>query len=251
MKKKLDDYLLPIITFILVIGIWEAVVFIYKIQEIILPAPHRILSSIVSNFNTLLYHTSITSFEAIIGFLIGSFVSILIAVIFVHLPRVKKSFYPYAIILQATPVLALAPLLILWFGNGVMSKIVMAALVAFFPVLVGAVKGFGSIKEGSIDLFNSIYATKSQLFFKLRLPSSLKFIFPALKISATFAVIGATIAEFTGASKGIGYLIINSSYYLDTSLMFSSIIMISLVGIALFYFIDYLERNIVFWDKES
>lgn len=251
MKRKLEDYLLPIITFILVIGIWEAIVFIYKIQEIILPAPHQILNSILSNFNILIYHTSVTSFEAIIGFLAGSFISIVIAVIFIHLPCMKKSFYPYAIILQATPVLALAPLLILWFGNGIMSKIVMAGLVAFFPVLVGAVKGFSSIKDESIDVFNSISATKSQIFFKLRVPSSLKFIFPALKISVTFAVIGATIAEFTGASEGIGHLIITSSYYLDTSLMFSSILMISLVGIALFYFISFLEKHLVFWEKEG
>ena len=129
------------------------------------------------------------------------------------------------------------------------SKVIIAALVSFFPVLVNAIKGFNSIEPESIDLFKSISATKWQIFLKLRIPNALKFIFPALKIASTLAIAGATIGEFTGASSGIGFLIVNSSYYLETSLMFAGIVFISIGGVLFFYLIEYIEKRVVFWEK--
>lgn len=248
-KNRLKNSLPVILTFIVIVGLWELLDFIFKIKEIILPNPHEILFVIINNTSELLKHTSITMTESVIGFILGSIFAILLAILFVYSSKSKKALYPYAIAIKAVPLYALAPLLLLWFGNGIWSKVVMSALVAFFPVLITAVKGLSSIEPESIDLFKSFSASKFQIFLKLKLPSSLKYIFPGLKMATTFAVVGATIAEFTGSSAGIGHLIVNSSYYLDTSLMFAGIIMISLAGILFFYLVEYIEKKIVFWEE--
>jgi len=240
---------LPLLTFVILICIWEFIDYVFQIREVILPNPHEILASVLANWGILIKHTSITMLESVFGFLIGSSIGVLTAILFVYSAKSKQALYPYAIALKATPLYALAPLLIVWFGSGLLAKIIMSALVAFFPVLVSAVKGFTSIEQESFDLLRSFSASKWQIFVKLRFPNSLPHLFPALKISTTLAVVGATIAEFTGASMGIGHLIVNASYYLDTSLMFAGIVMISLAGILFFYSIEFIERKVVFWQR--
>src|SRR3989344_8838813 len=196
-KNRINSWKLPALAFVIIIGLLEAFVFVFKIKEIILPSPHNILISIITNWDILIKHTSITMFEALFGFIIGALIGILMAILFVYFSKTKQALYPYAIALKATPLYALAPLLIVWFGSGLLSKIVMSALVAFFPVLVNAVKGFTSIEQESYDLFRSLSASKWHIFTKLRFPHALPYIFTALEISTTVAVVGATIAEFT------------------------------------------------------
>ncbi len=243
------DLMYPIVTFFMIVGIWQLIDFLLNIKEVIFPSPIEIYQSIIENYNVLLKHTSITMVESVLGFIIGASLGVACGILFVYSSKSKKSLYPYAIALKATPLYALAPLLVLWFGNGIMSKIVMSAMVAFFPVLVNAVKGFSSADQESLDLFKSLSASKLVTFSKLRFPSSLPYIFPALKTATTLAVVGATIAEFTGASSGIGHLIVNSSYYLDTSIMFAGIIFISIAGVLFFYFVEFIERRVVFWQN--
>ena len=246
-ETRIKINILPAIVFMAILIVWELIDYIFKIKEIILPNPHEIFYAIINNFSLLIRNAYTTMLESVFGFIIGSLFGVLIAILFVYSKNSKKAIYPYAIALKATPLYALAPLLVIWFGNGMMSKIVMSAMVAFFPVLVSAVKGFSSIEQESLDLFRSLSASRWQIFIKLRLPNSLPYIFPALKIATTLAVVGATIAEFTGASGGIGHLIVNSSYYLETSLMFAAIIMISLGGILFFYLIEFIEKKAIFW----
>lgn len=249
MDKKKLEFIIPIVTLIIILFLWHLLDIIFDIDEVILPNPQEISFTILNNFTYLLYHLSITSLESILGFFIGSISSIIVAIIFVYSKNIKSAFYPYAIALKATPIYALAPLLILWFGNGIWAKVVMSALVAFFPVLVATIKGLESITIQREELFKSFGAKEKDIFIHLRFPSSLPFIFPALKTSSTLSVVGATIAEFTGASSGIGYVIVNSSYYLDTSMMFASILFISLFGILFFNIINYIEKKIIFWEK--
>lgn len=248
---RVKDVIFPAVTFISILVAWELIDYLFKIKNVILPNPHEIWYAITHNFSVLINDTYITMLESVFGFLTGSVLGIAIALVFVYSTTSKKALYPYAIALKATPIYALAPLLILWFGNGMMAKVVMSALIAFFPVLVSAVKGFTAVESESIDLFRSLAASKWNILLKLRFPSALPYIFPALKIATTLAVVGATIAEFTGASRGIGHLIVNSSYYLETSLMFAGIIMISLAGILFFYLVDFLEKKIVFWQRSE
>jgi|ETNmetMinimDraft_2_1059921.scaffolds.fasta_scaffold105668_2 NitT/TauT family transport system permease protein len=244
-KKK--NWINIIFSLILFLGLWELIDYVFKIQEVILPTPYEILTSILSNYLILINDLSITLLEAFLGFLLGSFFGIVLALLFLLYSGFKNTCEPYVIALQTMPMLAVAPLLVIWFGSGILSKTIMAALVTFFPVVVNTYKGLSSVDSGLLDLFSSFNATKMQMLLKLRIPNSLPYVFSAFKTSMTFSIVGATIAEFTGASAGIGHLIVNSSYYLDTSLMFAGIFMISLAGIVIFYVIELLEKKIVFW----
>ena len=250
-KKNIKRIIFPILAFFVIIGLWILIDYLFNIKEIILPNPIEIAQSLVKNINLLLLNTSITSIEAVVGFLIGSVFALIVAVVFVQIPWLKDSLNPYIIAFKAAPVYAFAPLLILWFGNGILPKAVMAAIVSFFPILISTIKGLTTINQESFDMFTSLNATKWKTFLKLRIPSSLPFVFPAIKVSTTFAVVGATIAEFTGASAGIGSLISNASYYMDTSLMFAAIVMISIFGILFFFSLEWVERKVVFWQVEK
>lgn len=233
---------------LIIVSTWLLVDYILNIQEILLPNPIEILTSLVQNINNLTKHALITIYEAMLGFLLAAITSIVLAITFTQTKKIKQLLYPYIVAIQAAPILAFTPLLILWFGNGYTSKIVIAALISFFPILTNMIKGLNSVKQEQIQLFQTFGATKNQILIKLRIPYSLPFLMPALKTSVTYALAAATIAEFTGSSKGIGSVIITASYYLDTSLLFAALLMISLIGILFFYSMDYIERRVVFWE---
>ena len=246
-KNRLKQKIYPLVAFVLLISLWHAFDYIFNIRSIILPNPLEIFFVIINNFEYLIKHTAITSIEALLGFVLGSCLGFLSAISFTYSSLLKKSFYPYAICFKAIPVIALAPLLIMWFGSGILSKVIMAGIICYFPVLVGTVKGLSSVTKDQLDLFRLLNASEWQIFLKLRIPTCFSYLFPALKISATFSVVGATIAEFTGASFGIGYIIVNSSYYLETGMMFAAIVMISMVGLLFFYLVEFVERKVLFW----
>ena len=248
-KRRLEEIGFPILFFVTILATWEIFVMIFSIPEYLLPKPTKIISEIILNFNSLLRHTIITMIEVIFGFLIGNVLGFLGAVIFAHSKTIEKGLYPYAIALKTTPILAIAPLLVLWFGTGMISKIVAAAIVCFFPILVNTVKGLKNIDDEYLDLLRSFSASKYQIFTKLRLPNSLPYIFSALKISTGLAVVGAIVGEFVGAKEGIGFVILISTYHLETATMFAAIIMSALGGILFFYFISLIERKIIFWQK--
>lgn len=239
--------ILSLAVFLGLIFFWQLADYYFNIKEIILPTPLEISQAIVNNFDILWRETLVTTIEALLGLTLGFILAIIIAVWFTFSKTSKGAFYPYAIALKATPLYALAPVLVLWFGNDIYSKVVMAALVAFFPILVNSVQGFNAVSQDELDLMRSMSASKLQIFLKLRLFKALPFIFPALKIASTLAVVGAIIAEFTGSSRGIGHLIVNSSYYLETSLMFAGIFSISLVGVVLFGIISLIEKKVLYW----
>jgi NitT/TauT family transport system permease protein len=239
----------PVAAAILFLASWELAVRLFEINRIILPTPSAIARALVNDFDSLSIQTSITMFEAIAGFLLGTGVAVGLAVLFVHSRPLQDALYPFAVALKSTPLIAIAPVLVLWFGNGLLSKIVMAATVAFFPVLVNAVKGLMSIDAEAADLMRSLSASPMQVLLKIRLPASLGYLFSSLKIASTLAVVGAVIGEFTGATLGIGNIIKTSSYYLDAPLMFAAIAMIAFGGILFFAFVAWVERRIVFWQS--
>ncbi len=248
-KRGLKEVGIPILFFVGILLVWQILVLLFNIPEYLLPKPTSIISEIITNFSSLLTHTGITMFEAIIGYIIANLIGFSVAVIFAHSKTIEKGFYPYAIALKTTPIIAMAPLLVLWFGTGLFSKIVAAALVCFFPILVNTVKGLGSVDSDALDLFKSYSASKWQIFTKLRFPNSLPYIFSALKISTGLAVVGAVVGEFVGASKGIGYVILVSSYHLETTTMFAAIIMSALAGVLFFWLISILEKKFIFWEE--
>lgn len=250
-KRRIREIFLPVLFFLGILAIWEGFVFIFNIPQYLLPKPTNIFSEIVINFNSLLKHTGITMSEAIIGFLLGNILGFVAAVIFSHSETAEKGLYPYAIALKTTPILAMAPLLVLWFGTGIISKIVASAVVCFFPILVNTVKGLKSVDKDYLDLLKSFSARKYQILIKLRLPNSLPYIFSALKISTGLAVVGAIVGEFVGAREGIGFIILISTYHLETVKMFAAIIMSALGGMLFFWIISLIEKKVIFWQKSE
>lgn len=241
----------PVLFFFAVLVVWELAVYFFGIPEYLLPRPLNVLYEIFNRFGFFLKHSSITAIEAGVGFLIGNLLGFLVAVVFVYSKTLEKALYPYAIALKTTPILAMAPLLVLWFGTGLSSKVVAAAMVCFFPILVNTIKGLNSIDSDHLSLFRSFSAEKYQLFFKLRLPHALPYIFSALKISTSLSFVGAIVGEFVGAKAGLGFIILTSTYHLETVTMFAAILFSALVGVLFFYFVGFLERKIIFWYKSE
>ncbi|MEX0813151.1 MAG: ABC transporter permease [Chitinophagales bacterium] len=241
MKYFKSSLIYPIIFFIILVVAWEILVNTSNIPEFILPAPSSIINSISINYISLLNDIKITAIEALGGFLIANIFSLVIAYLFTYFPFFEKILYPLIISLKSTPVIALSPLMIIWFGYGIESKIVMASIVSFFPLVVNATLGFKNVDENALKLFRTLTRSKIKEFFYLRFPSALPSIFSALKISSTMAVVGSIVAEMFGAQNGIGQTINLASMNLDTPLLFSGIIFASLLGILFFSSIVLLE----------
>lgn len=226
---------------------WQLIILLFEIPRYILPSPIDILGEISEQWLELLEHLGWTLLEALGGFLIGSGLAFLTSVIFVHIRVVERSLYPWAVVLQTIPIVALSPLFAIWMGYGVSHKMAIATIVSFFPVLVNSTRGLRAISPQAFELMRILSASKMNIFIRLRLPSSLPYLFTGLKVSSTLAVIGAIIAEFNGASKGIGYLVYAAGYRLDTRLIFAGITYSSVAGILFFQFISILEKVLLRW----
>lgn len=245
--SRLRAVVIPGAGLLMVLLAWEATTKFWHVSRVILPTPVEVLAAFVSQWPLLLKHTAITMAEALAGFAAASVLAYAAAVAFVCWPPVRDAVYPYAVAIKSTPLIAIAPLLVLWFGNGLLSKVVMSALVAFFPVLVNSVDGLGAVDGEVLDLMRSLSASDSQILRTIRIPTSLPSFFSGLKIASSLAVVGAVIGEFTGSTRGIGYVINTSSYYLNTDLVFAAVATISLGGIGLFFFVSWLGRRVAFW----
>lgn len=241
----------PLTTFILFLMIWELIVELFNISSLILPAPTDVLIKLYEQAPYLFKQSSITLAESVFGFLLGCSMAIALAILFQYSKTLNKAFYPYAIAIKAIPLVALAPVVVLWFGTGLASKIILAAIISFFPILVNTIQGLNSTEPEAVDLLETLSATKTDILFKLRLPTALPFIFTGMKVSSTFAVVGAVVAEFVGANSGIGYVVKSSSYYLDTDLTFAAIFMAASIGLLFFGVIAQLEKKVIFWNSEK
>lgn len=240
-RRMLRSVAPPILVFLLFLLAWEAGCRLLGIREFVLPPPTKIFAVALKNASSLMFDTGVTTLEAVLGFLLANVLSMLIAVCFCHSRWMETSLYPYTIALKSVPIVAVAPLLVLWFGYGLWGKVVMASTVAFFPLVVNATLGLKAVNTESLDLMHSLSASKWQILIKLRFPTAVPYILSALKISSTMAVVGAIVGELAGARRGIGYLILVSSYNLDTSLLFAAITLASFIGIAFFAAVAVLE----------
>lgn len=248
-KTLIKKYLAPIILFFLIIIIWQVSTSLFHIPEYFLPSPANIISVTMEKADYLFFHTKVTMVEIILGFIAGVTFAIICSIGFFYSKILEKALYPILIMFNVVPKLALAPLFIIWFGYGLLPKIVISALVSFFPVLVSTITGLKSVNPEIIDLMDTISATKTQILRKIRFPNALPHIFSGLKVSITLSVIGAIIGEFVGANKGLGYVIMISNIQLKTSLMFSALTIISIIGILLFWITTLFEKKILFWHE--
>lgn len=244
-KPKLYSILL----FIVILIIWEAIVRIKGISQIILPTPSDIAVNLVQHFQSGYFYPHIiaTSIEVFGGFFAGSLLGIGLGFIVSQSKTAQEILHPYIIASQAMPKLALAPLLVLWFGFGYTPKILIVALVCFFPLFENTVTGLSNVSRDKLMLFSSLRATSFQILLKVRLPGALPYIFSGLRVAVILSVVGAVVSEFIGANKGLGALIIVSQGMMDTTLMFSVFILLTIKGILLYQSIHWIEA--VFFKK--
>jgi NitT/TauT family transport system permease protein len=223
---------------------WQMLVVLLAIPEYLLPSPLVIVTTIDGSLATEIAYTA---GEAACGFVIASGLAFAGAVAFVRFRALERGLFPLAITLKTTPIVAIAPLLVLWLGTGWWSKVAAAVLIAFFPVLVNTVKGLKAPEADFQDLFHTMRADPAQVFRKLRVPYCLPYFFSALKISSSLAIVGAIVGEFVGAEHGLGYLIVISSAHLETPTVFQAIGAAALIGIAMFYALETIEKRVIFW----
>jgi NitT/TauT family transport system permease protein len=247
------DRLLAALLIVILFAVWEAVSATGLVSQLVLPAPiavakdfYYVCAEILSG-GPMRTDLLVTVYESVAGFALAIAIAFTCGVLIAEIAVLQRVFMPYLVALNAAPKIALAPLLVVWFGFGASSKVVMAALIAFFPLLVNVVAGLASTDRGKIRLMQSMAASRWMTFRKVKLPDAMPVIFAGLKTAIVFAVVGAVVGEFVGADSGLGHLIKQTDYQLDVALTFAIILLLSLVGIALFYSVEFLERRLLFW----
>ncbi len=252
MKKlnKINNKLIPVLFLICILFIWQGIVQFGGIEKYILPSPINIGQSLIKEFNVLMPHMFVTILEGIIGFIIAIILAIILAVIMDLIPILKKGLYPLLLVSQTVPIIALAPLFIIWFGFGVLPKIVVVVIVCFFPIVISIVDGIDNVSKEVENHFMLMGASKIQRFIHLKLPSGLINFFSGAKIAATYSIMGAVVGEWLGGEKGLGVYMVRarSAYALDK--MFAAILIIVLVSMFLFWIVKLLERLSIPWNKE-
>ncbi len=250
-NKSILDISLPIIFIITLITVWELIIRVGGIEKYIMPAPSDIVASLIENFGAMMPHIMATLFESVVGFIVAVGLALILAIIMDLLPIVKKAIYPVFIISQTVPVIALAPLFIIWFGFGVLPKIIVVVIVCFFPIVISISDGLESVDKDLINHFKLMGASKIKRFFHLKLPYGIINFFSGLKIAATYSIMGAVIGEWLGGDKGLGVYMTRarSAYALDK--MFAAIVVIVIMSMAIFFIIGKLEEICTPWNKDN
>lgn len=243
----------PIVLFLAVVVFWDLLVRFEIVSSFILPAPLAVLDSLVGLLPTSLLwrNAGVTMFETIAGFLLGSGLAFVLAVLSSLWPYFRRMVYPYMVALQVTPRIAVTPVIIAWLGFGALPKIVIAATICFFPVYINTLTGMLSVDEDALEMFRALRASRRQTFSQLMLPAALPVTFAGLKTGMTLALIGAIVAEFLSAQVGMGLLIQQFSFQLNMAAAFAVLLMLTLIGLVLYALMEYLDRQLVFWAHED
>lgn len=247
MTRLLPGWLWPITGIASLLALWQFVVFAFQVKTFVAPSPVAVVVAIWANRAILIDNILPTAIEALSGFALGNGVAVFLATVFIHSNALRRMYFPAVVIFNTIPIIALSPILILIFGLTVMSKIVIAAIICLFPTLVNMIRGFESVTTSELELMRIMAAKKREIFFRLRVPRSLPFLFSALRIASTTSVIGAIVSEWIGAQKGIGVLIIQSTFEYRTELLYASIVMSSLLAISMFGAVALVEYSVVRW----
>jgi NitT/TauT family transport system permease protein len=232
---------------ILLIGIWEVLCRLFNVPVWLLPPPSKIFIEGYEILPILPAHLFATLSAILGGFALSIAIGVPLAVMITYSPVLRRLIYPLILMLQSVPKVAIAPILLLWVGYGLKSGIVIAATVAFFPIVISTAAGLESIDRELLELTRSLDASRLKVFLKVRMPWAMPHVFSGLKVAITLAVIGAIVAEFIGADTGLGYLILTNSGALKTSVVFFVLLILSLLGIALFYAVEAVERIACPW----
>jgi NitT/TauT family transport system permease protein len=245
--RAVAEYVVPALTLVGALALWEAATYVFKIPRFIVPAPSAILGEGWEWRYRFIGHTWVTLYETLGGFALSIAVGVPLAVLIVYSPALRNALYPLIVLTQSVPKIAIAPVLLLVLGAGEVPKVVVAFLVAFFPVVVDTATGLAATPPELLDLSRSYRASAFKTFLKVRLPMALPFFFAGAKVAITLSVIGAVVGEFVGSDRGLGYVILSATSYWKTELAFSSMILLSVMAILLFGAVSLVERLACPW----
>lgn len=245
------DLIWPLGISVAMLAGWEAIVRGLGVRSIILPAPSEIFETMIDRRDLLLANLWPSLYLTVLGFALSVAGGVLVAVLITYSSFLRRSFYPIIVVSQVVPKISIAPLFIVWFGTGTTSCLLLAFLIAFFPMTINSALGFQSIEEDIHLMARTFMGSPWQIFWKIRMPNALPHIFGGMKISITLAIIGVIVSEFVASQQGIGYLIKLSGGLLDTPLMMASIAVLSIAGLILYGLIVAVERRSVYWQSSS
>jgi len=235
--------------FVVCFGGWELIVWALDVPPIVLPAPSDIAESLVDLLATasFLMHLGVTLYEILAGFALGALTGLFFGCLIGRFPLLEKSLYPYLVAFQTVPKVALAPLIVIWFGFGVGSKIVITAIISFFPILANTIAGLRATPPEQIELLLAFTATRWQIFWKVQVPQALPYIAVGVDVALMMAVIGAIVGEFVSAKAGLGFLILQKNFSMDMAGVFAILIVLSAIGVVLHLAVQLLRRKLIFW----
>lgn len=249
--RERSEFVLVPLSFVTLVLLWEYGVRWFDVPSFVLPPPSAIWNSLIGQLQTPRFWENLwaTSQAIIAGYLLGVISAFLIGVSVVQSRIVEKTVFPYVVAFQTVPKIALAPLFIIWFGFGLTSKILIAALVSFFPMLINVIEGLRSADQDQIELMRSLDASKHQIFFKIQLPNSMPFVFAGLDIGIVFAIIGAVVGEWVGARAGLGYQLLQFIYDFNIAGLFAVLIVLAVMGLIAHWTIRFLQRRFAGWTE--
>lgn len=242
---RLRRIILPVTSTLLCLLIWQVSVDLFSIPKLILPSPSDIFADIVAKRVMYLQFTIPTLVEILLGFGCAGLLGVLIGVLVSFSTIARQTVYPLLVSSQMIPKVAIAPVLIIWFGTGLEAKVLIAFLIAFFPITLSTMVGLDAVERDTVKLFRSMGAGPLDTFFKLRLPTALPNIFAGLKIGMSLAVVGAVVAEFVAAERGLGYYLLYANGQLDSVGVFAALTILTILGVILFFAVELVERMVV------
>jgi NitT/TauT family transport system permease protein len=242
---------LPVVAGIGLIVSWQAVIWLFDVPSYIVPGPATVAHAIYQYNGVLMANLIPTATAAVLGFILGNMVGVLLATLFVYNTAVEKSFFPLIIFIHTIPTLAIAPVLMLIFGQGLTVKIIISAFICFFPTMVNMVRGLKSVTHSTLELMHVLSATKLEVFWKIRAPRSLPYLFASLRITAQACVTGALVGEWIGSDVGIGALILDSALNYRGPLLYAAIVAAASLAITMFVMVVLIEKRFVRWAESD
>ncbi|WP_127090807.1 ABC transporter permease [Aquabacter cavernae] len=232
------------------IGLWEFAVRFFKIPPFLLPAPSQIAVLMYNEWSLIRMHAAATISSMVSGYVCAVIFALTVSALMIRFPLMERCVMPIFVALQSVPKIAIAPLILVWVGAGFHSKLLVVTAIAFFPIVINTMTGFKEVDRGLRDVFTSVAASERQIFFQLRLPYAMPYIFAGLRIATTLAVLGAIVAEYLAASNGLGYLVLSGSFNFNTARSFAAIIALAVIGTTFFGLMSLIERRLS-WKRHA
>jgi NitT/TauT family transport system permease protein len=246
-RRTLSAISWPVGAVVFALIVWQLAVMVFDVAEYVLPAPTEIAAEFTVRTDTLVTNALATLLVVLEGFALAVMIGVPLGILIVLFPKVERTVYPLLVAAESIPKVAIVPLLVVWFGFGHTSKLIVVVLIAFFPIVVDTALGIRSVHPDLINLIQSMGGSRWDVFRRVRFPNALPHIFSGLKLAVTLAVVGAVVGEFVGSTSGLGYMIVQASGAFQTRLVFAGVVLLSAIGISLFFLVSFLERLSIPW----